>query len=228
MYLHIYKLSLYTWTGVWYFLNALWCFRLNKDLGNQVMPEILILTLLYGVMKSTLDWHVHRYQKLRWNNTVFVPLCLQYKTQSHSSHKNSGTLLAKSLIWHVHCWKLPLPHNYGLSFIIFKVTYSLIKYKIHYRQAHKTLAHYGIPDVLVTDSRAQYAADSFHKLTEWWELSHLLSNPGIHQTNGAVETEVNAAKRRYKKCKATRKDPYLLQLNLRTLQQRQCMDSPAQ
>ena len=140
-------------------------------------------TLLYGVMKSTLAWHVHRYQKLRWNNTVFVPLCLQYKTQSHSSHKNSGTLLAESLIWHVHCWKLPLPHNYGLSFIIFKVTYSLIKYKIHYRQAHKTLAHYGIPDVLVTDSRAQYAADSFHKLTEWWELSHLLSSPGRDPPN---------------------------------------------
>ena len=63
------------------------------------------------------------------------------------------------------------------------------------------LARYGRPEEFYTDSDPRYLAEEFQKFFRIWQVTHKVSSPHHHQSNGKSESAVKAAKRLVKKCK---------------------------
>jgi len=90
-----------------------------------------------------------------------------------------------------------------------KITTKTILHKI---KAH--FARYGVPDTVVTDSGSQFLSEEFQNFRKKWGLTHNLSSPHHHQSNGKVESSVKSAKRMMGKCQKSGEDQFLALLNI--------------
>ena len=58
------------------------------------------------------------------------------------------------------------------------------------RKLKAHFARYGIPDILMSGNRPQYATQTFKRLAESYEFPHITSSPGYSQSNGKAESAV--------------------------------------
>ena len=83
-----------------------------------------------------------------------------------------------------------------------KATTVIAKLKDH-------LAHYGIPDQVVTDNGPQFKSQEFADLAAAYEFEHTPTSPYNSKGNRKVESAVKTAKRLLRKATDAGTDPYL-------------------
>ena len=66
---------------------------------------------------------------------------------------------------------------------------------------------HGIPQVLISDSGPQLTSKEFDEFVRKWNITHNMSSPGHHQSNGKAESAVKTIKRMMKKALETKTDP---------------------
>ena len=76
-------------------------------------------------------------------------------------------------------------------------------------------AHYGIPDICVSDNGPQFGSELFREFSAKWDFQHVTLSPRHSQSNGKAESAVKTAKQLMKKAKKAERDPYLAILEFR-------------
>ena len=61
-------------------------------------------------------------------------------------------------------------------------------------------AHYGVPDILISDNGPQFSSAEFAAFAKKWCFEHQMSSPHHPQSNGKAENGVKTVKRLFKKC----------------------------
>ena len=89
-------------------------------------------------------------------------------------------------------------------------------------------AHYGIPDVCISDNGPQFLSEKFKAFSLKWQFEHKISSPGYPQSNGKAEQAVKVAKTLMKKAKKAGTDPYLSLLSHRNTPTQGLDSSPVQ
>ena len=89
-------------------------------------------------------------------------------------------------------------------------------------------ALYGIPDVLISENRPQFAYKYFKDFQKAWNFEDITSWPGYPQSNGGAERVVQAAKMLMKKALEDGVDLYMILLNQRNTPRDSKLGSPAQ
>ena len=91
-----------------------------------------------------------------------------------------------------------------------------------------TIARFGIPDILVTESGPQFSSSEFSVFARTWEFKHVTSSPTYAQSNGKAENAVKTVKHLFKKCKDSGDSEYLALLDWRNTPTAGIGTSPAQ
>jgi transposase InsO family protein len=89
-------------------------------------------------------------------------------------------------------------------------------------------ARYGIPAEIVSDQGPQYTSAQFKQMTEEWGITHTMSSPGHHQSNGKAEAAVKTVKHMLYKCLQNNSNPYMAMLELRNTPMQDTGLSPTQ
>jgi transposase InsO family protein len=89
-------------------------------------------------------------------------------------------------------------------------------------------ARYGIPAEIVSDQGPQYTSAQFQQMTEEWGITHTMSSPGHHQSNGKAEAAVKTVKHMLYKCLQNNSNPYMAMLELRNTPMQDTGLSPTQ
>ena len=95
-------------------------------------------------------------------------------------------------------------------------------------QLKSIFSEHGIPRELYTDNGPCYASKEFQSFAAKWGFRHLTSSPHFPQSNGFIERLVGTVKSVLKKCQATRHDPQLAFLFLRSTPVDNHLPSPAE
>ena len=95
-------------------------------------------------------------------------------------------------------------------------------------QLKSIFSEHGIPRELYTDNGPCYASKEFQSFAAKWGFRHLTSSPHFPQSNGFIERLVRTVKSVLKKCQATRQDPQLAFLFLRSTPVDNHLPSPAE
>ena len=89
-------------------------------------------------------------------------------------------------------------------------------------------ARYGIPAEIISDQGPQYTSAHFQQMTEEWGITHTMSSPGHHQSNGKAEAAVKTVKHMMYKCLQNNSNPYMALLELRNTPMQDTGLSPTQ
>ena len=82
-------------------------------------------------------------------------------------------------------------------------------------QLKSTLARYGIPDEVISDTGPQFSSRKFKQFAESWEFKHTTASPKHPQANGQVEKTIGTTKSVLKKAYEDGSDPYIALLESR-------------
>ena len=69
------------------------------------------------------------------------------------------------------------------------------------KEVKAVFARFGIPEILATDNRPQFASSEFSVFARKWEFKHVTSSSTYAQSNGKAENAVKTVKHLFKKCK---------------------------
>ena len=89
-------------------------------------------------------------------------------------------------------------------------------------------AHYGVPDVLMSDNGPQFSSAEFSAFAKKWSFEHQTSSPRYPQSNGKAENAVQTVKRLFNKCRETGQSEFQALLDWRNTPTEGVGTSPAQ
>ena len=81
------------------------------------------------------------------------------------------------------------------------------------RELKTVFSHFGIPEVLVTDSGPQFSSAEFQEFATSWSFDHVTSSPRYPQSNGKAENAVKTVKRLFSKCREDGQSEFLALLD---------------
>jgi len=69
------------------------------------------------------------------------------------------------------------------------------------RELKTIFAHFGIPEILVTDNGLHFASKELEAFPKSWSFNHTTTLPRYSQSNGKAENAVKTVKCLFEKCK---------------------------